>query len=245
MKKFNVAILGGSGFVGAELYRILCSHPIFNIQFVSSESNADKFVERTYKLFRYQQSNPTLKFSSLESLEAGYDIIFSALPTGVLPLHINTILPKTQRLINVSGDFRFSDEKILERYYPNSLGVIKDDSTVNYFIPELSKVNDSAKIINLPGCMAVASIYSIYPLIKNQLIEEEIIIEAKTGSSGAGKSSKETHAERTNNYRLHKAFSHRHLPEIQSLNMNHKIQFSAFSLDVSRGIYVSAYSHLK
>lgn len=245
MKKYKVAILGGSGFVGAELYRILSLHPLFDVRFVSSEKYAGKFVEKTYKTFRCRNINPSLKFCSINSLESGYDIIFSALPTGVLPLNLDKILYSTNLLINVSGDFRFSDESILKKYYPNSIGVIKDSSLVNYFIPELSSINIKAKIINLPGCMAVASIYSIYPLIKNNLINENIIIEAKTGSSGAGKSTTETHSERSNNFRLYKAFNHRHLPEIQKLGANFSIQFSAFSLDISRGIYVSAYSSLK
>lgn len=245
MKKYNVAILGGTGFVGAELYRILSLHPSFDVRLVSSEKFAGQFVEKTYKHFRYGNIKPNLKFSSINSLETGYDIIFSALPTGVLPLFLDKILGKTNLLINVSGDFRFSDESILKEYYPDSIGVIKDSSLVNYFIPELSPINKKAKIINLPGCMALAAIYSIYPLIKNNLINENIVIEAKTGSSGAGKSTTETHAERSNNFRLYKAFNHRHLPEIQKLGANFCIQFSAFSLDISRGIYVSAYSSLK
>ncbi|WP_411347311.1 N-acetyl-gamma-glutamyl-phosphate reductase [Paenibacillus sp. WLX2291] len=249
MSTYRVGILGGNGFVGGELYRLLSAHPNFQVEFVSSESQAGRPVEKTHKAFLYRKVNPKLTYSKLAELDGEYDLIFSALPTGILPQHLEHVLNHTQRIFNISGDYRFTDNNVLKQYYPDSISTVKQAGS-HYFIPEISEWNRDARLVNLPGCMAVASIYSIYPLVLHSLIQGHVFIDAKTGSSGAGKSSKETHADRVNNFRLHKGFEHRHLPEIEriaSTYSEHKldVSFSAFSLDVARGIFVSAYSVLR
>ncbi len=249
MSVYRVGILGGNGFVGGELYRLLSAHPQFSVEFVSSESKAGTPVEKTHKAFLYRKVNPKLTYAKLSELEGQYDCIFSALPTGVLPQQLEHVLQHTKRIFNVSGDYRFTDNNVLERYYPQSLSTIQQADS-HYFIPEISEVNPEAKVVNLPGCMAVASIYAIYPLALHSLIEGHVFIDAKTGSSGAGKSSSETHADRVNNFRLHKGFEHRHLPEIARIAHTYSsdaldVSFAAFSLDIARGIFVSAYSVLK
>lgn len=249
MKTYKVGILGGNGFVGGELYRLLSAHPYFEVVFISSESKAGIPVEKTHKAFLYRKVNPKLTYQKMADLTNECDFIFSALPTGILPRHLSDVLDHTKQIFNISGDYRFTDNNVLERYYPASLATSAQAGS-HYFIPEISTVDPDAKVINLPGCMAVASIYAIYPLVLHSLIEGHVFIDAKTGSSGAGKSSKETHADRVNNFRLHKGFEHRHLPEIDHIAKTYSehpvdISFAAFSLDVARGIFVSAYSVLK
>ncbi|WP_294351511.1 N-acetyl-gamma-glutamyl-phosphate reductase [uncultured Clostridium sp.] len=244
----KVAILGGNGFAGGEVYRILAKHPNFQVEFMSSESMAGKPIDKYSLAYRHEKNKKPLKFKKISELTEHYDVIFSCLPTGVLPKCIEDIYDKADVIFNLSGDYRLEDSKELEKYYPETLNQkFKVDS--EYYIPEFAEMK-KAKVINLPGCMAVASIYSIYPLLSNDLIEGAIITEAKTGSSGAGKSTKEVHAERSNNFRPYKIFGHRHKPEIEFcfkkyLGKEIDYQFSAFSLDLPRGIMSVSYTKLK
>jgi len=247
---YSAAILGGSGFVGGELYRLLSMHPQIDVQFVSSESKKGLAVERQLRSFRHHSDKPGLKFSSLSELKNNhYDLVFSCLPNGKLPQIISPLSEHCTRLFNLSGDYRFTEDEINQAHYPATPGSLPPQMTSHYFVPEFTPLNTSAQLINLPGCMAVASLYALYPLVKHGLVAGRIFVDAKTGSSGAGKSSAETHAERTNNFRLHKAFAHRHAPEIEKLQQLSRdplaFTFAAFSLDTARGIYISAYSTLK
>lgn len=247
MKTIKVGILGGSGYAGSELYALLKDHAVFDVQFVSSEALAGQIVESVDKRFFNTSKKSLLKFQHIRELPYDLDCVFSALPTGILPKYVNEVLNKTGLIFNISGDFRFKDKRVLEKYYPETLK--NNDSQVisSYYIPEFSTFDNSSNIINLPGCMALASIYAVYPLVKDHLIKNSLFIDAKTGSSGAGKSVRETAADRFGNFRLYRAFNHRHLPEIKaSLSPDVKnVGFAAYSLDISRGIYASAYTQLK
>ncbi|MGE7185730.1 N-acetyl-gamma-glutamyl-phosphate reductase [Peribacillus sp. NPDC006672] len=249
MEKLKVAIIGGNGFTGMELYRILEKHPVFEVTFISSESKSGESVEKSMRSFANYKSKK-LRFNSIKDLEGNYEAIFACLPTGVLPRYIENIIPKTKYLFNISGDYRLGNTELSHLFYPETHKYATDFKT-HYFIPELSDIVKDAKIINLPGCMAVASIYSLYPLVKESLVESNIIIDAKTGSSGGGKNSKEHHAERAQNFRPHKLHGHRHKPEIEYA-FNHYLSnekldlfFSVYSLSLPRGIMVSSYSKLK
>lgn len=247
---YSAAILGGSGFVGGELYRLLSMHPQIDVQFVSSESKKGLAVERQLRSFRHHSDKPGLKFSSLSELKnSRYDLVFSCLPNGKLPQIISPLSEQCARVFNLSGDYRFTDDEINQTHYPATPGSLPPHLVSQYFVPEFTAPDANARLVNLPGCMAVASLYALWPLVKNELVSGRIFIDAKTGSSGAGKGSAETHAERANNFRLHKAFSHRHAPEIATLQHLSRdplsFTFAAFSLDTPRGIYISAYSTLK
>lgn len=153
-------------------------------------------------------------------------------------------------IFNISGDFRFHDATILKKYYPETYKIDNSEIFSEYYIPDIdeySNISNNDNLINLPGCMALSSIYASYPLVKNKLIKDNIFVDVKTGSSGAGKLTKETASDRFGNFRLYKAFEHRHLPEIARV-LNSQVTnvgFAAYSLDVSRGIYASIYSLLK
>lgn len=247
--KRRAAILGGSGFTGAEMYRLLDRHPGFEVAFVSSESKAGFPVDKYFIGSIHKKKPSSLKFSKAEELDGHYDAIFSCLPTGQLPKIIHRVAQHSDYIFNVSGDYRLSDNELLQKYYPETLQHDFDES-YHYFIPEFSEIDRSAKIVNLPGCMAVATIYTLYPLAAGGLIEPRVITDAKTGSSGGGKSTTEHHAERSQNFRAHKLHGHRHRPEIEhalSLHLQQtvELQFSVFSLDLPRGIMATSYSYLK
>lgn len=250
MKNINVGILGGTGYVGGELYRILRNHPNFDIKFVSSESKQGYPVESLNKSLITSKQKSNLKYSSIKDLPDNLDCLFSALPTGVLPNYIKDILKKVRVVFNISGDFRFHDKDILKKYYPQTYKLNCTDIISEYCIPDIdeySHISRDTNLINLPGCMALACIYAFYPLVKHKLIKNNVFVDVKTGSSGAGKSTKETAADRFGNFRLYRAFDHRHLPEVINVLSPQvtNIGFAAYSLDISRGIYASAYSLLK
>ncbi|MNO47018.1 N-acetyl-gamma-glutamyl-phosphate reductase [compost metagenome] len=245
----RVAILGGSGFTGAELYRLLGKHPHLEVDFVSSESKAGFPVDKYYIGSIHKKKSSSLKFSKIAELKGHYDAVFSCLPTGALPKIINQVSEQTDYIFNVSGDYRISDPAILNQHYPETLKHAFEGRW-HYFIPEFSRIDPSVKVINLPGCMAVATLYTLYPLVAHHLIEDRVVTDAKTGSSGGGKLTTEHHAERSHNFRAFKVHGHRHRPEIEHalnyhLNRSVSLQFSVFSLDLPRGIMASSYSLLK
>ncbi|MBD3922260.1 N-acetyl-gamma-glutamyl-phosphate reductase [Paenibacillus sp. PR3] len=247
--RIRTAILGGSGFTGAELYRLLSRHPQFEVAFISSESRAGYPVDKYFIGSVHKKKPSALKFSKLAELDGHYDAIFSCLPTGALPEIIHQVAEHAQYIFNVSGDYRLSDPTLLNEHYPKTLKHAFEENK-HYFIPEFSEVDRSAKVVNLPGCMAVASIYTLYPLVAHDLIEAKVVTDAKTGSSGGGKSTSEHHAERANNFRAFKLHGHRHRPEIEyalqlHLDRTVQLQFSVFSLDLPRGIMATSYTTLK
>ncbi|ANE46377.1 N-acetyl-gamma-glutamyl-phosphate reductase [Paenibacillus swuensis] len=245
----RVAILGGSGFTGAELYRLLRKHPGFDVAFISSESNAGLPVDKYYAGSVHKKKIGSLKFSRAAELEGGYDAVFSCLPTGKLPQIISKVAGHAEFIFNVSGDYRITDTALLKQHYPETL---KHDfeGGWHYFVPEFSEIDRTKKVVNLPGCMAVATLYTLFPLVAHDLIEGRVITDAKTGSSGGGKSTSEHHAERSNNFRAYKVHGHRHKPEIEHalsyhLDRSVELQFSVYSLDIPRGIMATSYSLLK
>ncbi|MFC4777985.1 N-acetyl-gamma-glutamyl-phosphate reductase [Paenibacillus sp. GCM10023252] len=247
--KKRVAILGGSGFTGAELYRLLGNHPYLEVNYVSSESKAGYPVDKYYIGSVHKKKASSLKFGRIAELDGHYDAIFSCLPTGELPKIINEVAEHAEYIFNVSGDYRITDEAILHQHYPETLKHPFEGGW-HYYIPEFSEVNRSVKVVNLPGCMAVATLYTLYPLVAHDLIEGRAVTDAKTGSSGGGKSTTEHHAERANNFRAFKLHGHRHRPEVENaLNVHLErtvdLQFSVFSLDLPRGILASTYTTLK
>jgi N-acetyl-gamma-glutamyl-phosphate reductase common form len=245
----RVAILGGSGFTGAELYRLLGKHPHFKVDYISSESKAGYPVDKYYIGSIHKKKLSSLKFNKIVDLEGQYDAIFSCLPTGALPKIIQEVAEHTDFIFNVSGDYRISDTDILKQHYPETLKH-EFEGERSYFIPEFSRIDPSVKVVNLPGCMAVATLYTLYPLVAHDLIESRVVTDAKTGSSGGGKSTTEHHAERSHNFRAYKVHGHRHKPEVEHaltvhLERSIDLQFSVYSLDLPRGIMASSYSLLK
>jgi N-acetyl-gamma-glutamyl-phosphate reductase len=240
-----VAVLGATGYAGGELTRLLIGHPGVELAFLSSESQAGQPVARVLPSLRYDTRAAGLVLAGAAELPE-VDVAFSCLPTGSLPSVLRELASRAKWVINLAGDFRLRDPAQLARHYPAAAAV---EETFAYYVPDLHPVPES-RLINLPGCMAVATIYALYPLLANGLIEPEIAVQAATGSSGSGKNALEAHAERAGNVRVHRLHGHRHGPEVvQALSdltgACVDLQFSTVSLDVSRGIMATAFSRLK
>jgi N-acetyl-gamma-glutamyl-phosphate/LysW-gamma-L-alpha-aminoadipyl-6-phosphate reductase len=244
-EKLRVAVLGATGYAGGELTRLLVGHPDVEIAFLSSESQAGQPLSRVLPSLRYDTRAIGLVLARAAELP-DVDVVFSCLPTGSLPSVLRELASKAKRVINLAGDFRLRDPAQLARHYPEAVGIAE---AFAYYVPDLYPVPET-RLINLPGCMAVATVYALYPLLANGLIEPEVAVQAATGSSGGGKNALESHAERAGNVRVHKLHGHRHGPEVaQALadltGAQVDLQFSTVSLDVSRGIMATAFSRLK
>jgi N-acetyl-gamma-glutamyl-phosphate/LysW-gamma-L-alpha-aminoadipyl-6-phosphate reductase len=243
--ELRVAVLGATGYAGGELTRLLVNHPDVELAFASSESQAGQSLARVLPSLRYDARAADVVLAHAAELPE-VDVVFSCLPTGSLPSVLRELSTRAKRVINLAGDFRLRDPAQLARHYPQAAGV---EESFAYFVPDLYPVPEG-RLINLPGCMAVATIYALYPLLANDLIEPEVAVQAATGSSGGGKNALEAHAERAGNVRVHKLHGHRHGPEVvQALadltGTQVDLQFSTVSLDVSRGIMATAFSRLR
>lgn len=177
------------------------------------------------------------------------DVAFGCLPTGTLPARLPLLAERAKRVLNLAGDFRLRDPEEIRTHYPKTAAQPAPEEFA-YYVPELSGAVPEGRFINLPGCMAVATIYALYPLFADSLVLPGVVVDAKTGSTGGGRGGTEQPAERSGNFRVHKLHGHRHTPEIRQAlteltGAAPELRFSTHSLDVPRGIMVTAYTQLR
>jgi LysW-gamma-L-alpha-aminoadipyl-6-phosphate/LysW-L-glutamyl-5-phosphate reductase len=245
----NVTIIGGSGYAGGELVRLLLDHPEVTIQQVTSERNAGKFVRSVHPNLRKRSD---LKFSSLSDLKPA-DVIFSALPHGVAMGKMTELRQKAPIVIDLSADFRLRDAADYPKWYghdhenPELLG------SFVYGIPELHREElRDADLISSAGCMAATSILGLYPLFQAKVVDltRPVVVEAKTGSSGSGGAPGlgSHHPERSGAVRSFKPTGHRHSAEIiQELTVDGQgpeVAFSATAIEAVRGILATSHVFL-
>jgi LysW-gamma-L-alpha-aminoadipyl-6-phosphate/LysW-L-glutamyl-5-phosphate reductase len=246
MKK-RIAILGASGYVGGELLRLMSSHPDVEVLLASSERDAGRAVQDTLIGLRRVPRARSLRFSRLAELPQ-VDVAFSCLPQGAFPRHREFIEARADLVFNLAGDYRLRRAEEIARHYADSQRFPWPDRHV-YFVPELSADRPRSGVVSLPGCMAAATLYALYPLCGMGLIERQVVADVKTGSSGSGKAVTEHVAERAGNFRPHRLHGHRHGPEIvQALAdfsaQDVELQFSTHSLDLPRGVLATVYTRL-
>ncbi|MFJ7078623.1 N-acetyl-gamma-glutamyl-phosphate reductase [Streptomyces sp. NPDC098781] len=249
----RVAVVGASGYTGGEVIRLLLEHPHVELAFLSAERAAGATIGSVHPWLRNHPRAAGLTLRPLADL-AGIepvDIAFGCLPTGTLPERLPLIAERAKRVLNLGGDFRLRDAGQIRAHYPATAAhpPLEDFA---YYVPELSPAVPESRFISLPGCMAVTTIYALYPLFAQgaPLVGERVIVDAKTGSTGGGRAAGEPPAERSGNFRVHKLHGHRHAPEIQQALADFTstavdLRFSTHSLDVARGIMVTAYTELR
>jgi N-acetyl-gamma-glutamyl-phosphate reductase len=230
MKTINVGIIGGAGYTGGELLRILLNHPNANIAFINSESQSSKLVSDTHKdLF----GEIDLRFSNKKNFE-NIDVLFLCSGHGQSSKFFNeNAVPNNVKIIDLSTDFR------------------NESNGFTYGLPELQKekIKESSRIAN-PGCFATTIQLAILPLANAGLLNQDVHVSAVTGSTGAGQSPSATghFSWRNNNISVYKAFTHQHLVEInQSLkslqnSFNSEINFIPYRGNFARGIMANVYT---
>ena len=232
----KVGIIGATGYAGAELVRLLLGHREAEIVWYGSRSYVD---ERYAKIY--------------QNMFQLVDVIFTATPQGLCALLLNEDILKKVKIVDLSADFRIKDVKVYEKWY----GI---EHKAPQFIEEavygLCEVNreavKKARIVANPGCYPTCSFLSVYPLVKEGLIEPNtLIIDAKSGTSGAGRGAKVDNlfCEVNENIKAYGVAGHRHTPEIEEqLSLAAKkevvINFTPHLVPMQRGILVTAYASL-
>jgi len=242
----NVSILGGSGYAGGELLRILLQHPDVNIKEVTSRQFVGQSVSVAHPNLRRQTQ---LTFIHPDQLSA-CDVLFVALPNGESMHLMPNLMTKAQKIIDLGADFRLNDSSLFEDWYHTTHASPELLEKFTYGVVELhrSEVTHS-NYVACGGCEATVSILALYPLLKHHLIEPKLIIDAKMSSSQAGRqfSLASHHPERSGSVRSYLPTGHRHTAEIsQELSDVSTepldIAISATALDMVRGLLVTIHT---
>ena len=246
-KLTKVGILGGSGFTGEELLKILSGHTETEVIAISSRELLG------------QRTNEIVEGSSLVFVDPGdniffeCDVIFFATPHGVSMNMVSSFIDKGIKVIDLSADFRLKNADVWKEWYGSTHTQEKLLSESVYGLTELNKDKiKSAKLIAVPGCYPTSSLLGALPLLNSKLEIESIIIDAKSGISGAGrKTVKNSLSEEIkDNFRAYGLEGHRHLPEIKEIaelvsGYPIKLNFVPHLIPTMRGIYSTIYIQLK
>ena len=245
----KAAIIGATGYSGAVLAAILCAHKDVKITHLISKSYCGQKFSDIYKNFR-GILDITLEAENISELSKEADVIFLALPHGIASKKINKEILNNTKIIDMGADFRLGDKNTYEKWYNTAhFGEGLLDCAV-YGLPEWNREKiKSSRLIANPGCYATASILALAPLLKEGIIEQnEIIIDAKSGVSGAGRAQNidSLFCECNETLKPYKIASHRHTPEIEQVlgdisGIKPVISFTPHLIPMNRGILVSAY----
>ena len=245
----TIAIVGATGFTGIELVKLLENHPKINQIDLFSFSNAGKKIK---DFSNDIETEDILKdFATINYND--YSLVFFACPNGTVMNAYSDFKNSKTKVIDLAADYRLDNEEVWEKYYGLKHKSPEILSEIVYGLTELNrnKIKD-AKIVANPGCYPTAAIISLFPLLKEKLINENsIIIDAKSGFSGAGRNKIEAGLDKkiNNNFIPYNFYKHRHKPEIsQELNKasgnDVKITFSPHILPIYRGILETIYVDL-
>ena len=247
----KAAVLGATGYAGIELVRLLTSHPEVSIEILGSHSFAGQKISDVYKNFNHVLEK---KCEELDLDKVGAcDVAFTALPHGASKSVIPSLLEKGLKVIDLSGDYRYDDAAVYEKWYGekhSSPELLKESV---YGLPELHRDKiKNARLIANPGCYPTCSFLSIYPLAKAGLIDmKSVIVDAKSGTSGAGRGAKvaNLYCEVNESIKAYGVATHRHTPEIEeqlsyASGQEAVINFTPHLVPMNRGILVTAYANL-
>ncbi len=237
----TAAVIGASGYAAGELFRLLESHPKFKPAAAFDVKNVGREVGQIHPNLR-NIVKLKVEEPDYDEISSSYDVVFVATPHGVAMKFVPKILEGGAKVIDLSADYRFDDPKVFEKYYiphesPETKGV--------YGLPELYREQvKKAKLIANPGCYPTATILGLAPLVEENLIDpDHIVIDAKSGTSGAGVTPSETlhHPTAAASHRPYAATVHRHEPEItQELSKiakkNVRVHFTPHLLPMVRGM---------
>jgi LysW-gamma-L-alpha-aminoadipyl-6-phosphate/LysW-L-glutamyl-5-phosphate reductase len=251
-KRYKAAVIGGSGYGGAELIRRLILHPNVSLERVAS---VDYIGEPVSAAHPNLDGLTDLKFEELapENAAEGMDVVLLGLPHKVSAHKVPEIMKTGARIVDLSGDFRLRDAASYKKYYGQehpSAHLL--DGTFVYGLPELNREKiKSAKYVASPGCFATTIELALLPLAKAGLLEGAVEVVGITGSSGAGVVPTATthHPTRAVNLRTYKPLEHQHIPEItltleQAGARELLLRFVPVSAPLPRGIFATCFAHV-
>lgn len=236
----EVSIIGGSGFTGGELLRLLVAHPEVDVKQVTSRSKERRTASNIHPNLR---GHTDLRFVHPDDLEPT-DILFTATPHGYTKERMPDLLELADRVIDLSGDFRLRNAGDYDEWYDGHPNTALLDEAV-YGIPELyrEEIKD-ATIIAAAGCNATASILPLKPLTKHDLIEDRVVLDVKTSSSAGGATANTAshHSERSRVVRPYAPTRHRHLAEIRQ-ETPLDVDMTVHAIELVRGISATVHAY--
>lgn len=248
----KTSIIGTTGYGGLELLRILHRHPVFKIQSIHSTKDETPIWDEYPHL--YEILDKKIEGIDFDKIAEESDLVFLATPSGVSSRLVENFMGKDIKLIDLSGDMRLNNPSQYAEWYKKKPAY---SSLVEQFIYGLSEwekeaVKGASYVAN-PGCYATAALMGLAPVVIHDLIEpDSVVIDGKSGTSGAGKSLTKgsLYAEVNENFKIYKVNEHQHTPEIeqQLVAWNEKmkpITFSTHLLPMTRGIMTTTYVKLK
>ena len=252
MDMIKAGIIGATGYAGGELVRLLLGHKNAEIKWYGSRSYIDKKYAEVYQNM-FELVEDTCLDDNMEELAKQVDVIFTATPQGLCASMVNEDILSKVKIIDLSVDFRLKDVKVYEQWY-------KLTHKAPQFLPEavygLCEINreevKKARLVANPGCYTTCSILTCYPLVKEGLINPDtLIIDAKSGTSGAGRGAKVDNlfCEVNENMKAYGVATHRHTPEIEeqlgyAAGRPLTLSFTPHLVPMNRGILATAYATL-
>ena len=249
----KVGIIGATGYAGSELVRILLGHKDVEIKWYGSRSYIDKKYASIYQNF-FQLVDANCMDDNMEVLADQVDVIFTATPQGLCASLVNEEILSKVKIIDLSADFRIKDVKVYEEWYKLEHKSPQFIEEAVYGLCEINREDvKKARLVANPGCYTTCSILTCYPLVKEGIIDPNtIIVDAKSGTSGAGRGAKVDNlfCEVNENMKAYGVTTHRHTPEIEeqlgyACGEKITINFTPHLVPMNRGILATAYASLK
>lgn len=248
---YSVGIIGGSGYTGVELLRILIPHPSVNVSFISSRANAGTRVDEVFSSLR---GHCDLLFSEPDvAAMSQCDLVFFATPNGTAMNAASELLDAGVKVVDLSADFRLQNIESWEHWYGQSHACPDLVKEAAYGLPEMHReVIKNARLVANPGCYPTSVQLGFLPLLENNLVDTSALIaDVKSGISGAGRGASVPTllAEAADNFKAYGVAGHRHLPEIEA-GLTHitgsavQLTFTPHLLPIIRGIHATLYARL-
>lgn len=248
----KVGIIGATGYAGGELVRILTGHKEAEIKWFSSRSYIDQKYASVYQNM-FQIVDATCMDDNMEKLASQVDVIFTATPQGLCASLVNENILSKVKIIDLSADFRIKDVATYEKWYGIEHKSPQFIEEAVYGLCEINREDvKNARLVANPGCYTTCSILTAYPLAKEGIIDmSTLIIDAKSGTSGAGRSAKvaNLYCEVNENMKAYGVATHRHTPEIEeqlgyASGENVVLNFTPHLVPMNRGILATEYAKL-
>ena len=233
--------------------RLLLQHPEAEVVWYGSRSYIDKRYADVYRNY-FELVDEKCLDDNMEALADKADVIFTATPQGLCASLINEGILERAKVIDLSADFRIKDIKRYEEWYGITHKAPEFEEEAVYGLCEINREQiKKARLVANPGCYPTCSVLSIYPLVKEEIIDTDtIIIDAKSGTSGAGRGAKvdNLYCEVNENIKAYGVATHRHTPEIEdqlgyACGREIKLNFTPHLVPMNRGILITAYASLK
>lgn len=250
----KVGIIGATGYAGNELVRLLLGHKDAEIVWLGSRSYIDQNYSDVYRNM-FNLVDAKCMDDNMEQLANEVDVIFTATPQGLCASLVNDEILSKTKIIDLSADFRLKDVNVYEQWYKLEHKAPQYIDEAVYGLCEINrdKVSKDTRIIANPGCYTTTSILTLYPMVKEGIINPDtIIIDAKSGTSGAGRGAKVANlfCEVNESMKAYGVGTHRHTPEIEEQlgyacgRDDLKLIFTPHLVPMNRGILVTAYANL-